>query len=276
MIDLINDSLLKLKKNKFTNAELDLKILLEKASYESKEIILSNFDIKNINIDYFKILLNKRLKNEPIAKIIGKKYFWKNEFFVNKYVLDPRPETEIIIEEVLTNIKNNNDEISILDIGTGSGCIAISLALEIPNSRITAIDISSEALKVAKKNIDKYNLNNQIDLKLIDFRDVKKKFDFVVSNPPYIKETEYEDLQLEIKNYEPKVALVAGIDGMKFYKIYASVIEKLMNKNSLFICEIGDKQLNSCIKIFAKSNLKLKKITKDIQKIDRTLTFFKI
>ncbi len=276
MIDLINDSLLKLKKNKFTNAELDLKILLEKASYESKEIILSNFDIKNINIDYFKILLNKRLKNEPIAKIIGKKYFWKNEFFVNKYVLDPRPETEIIIEEVLTNIKNNNDEISILDIGTGSGCIAISLALEIPNSRITAIDISSEALKVAKKNIDKYNLNNQIDLKLIDFRDVKKKFDFVVSNPPYIKETEYEDLQLEIKNYEPKVALVAGIDGMKFYKIYASVIEKLMNKNSLFICEIGHKQLNSCIKIFAKSNLKLKKITKDIQKIDRTLTFFKI
>ena len=276
MIDLINQSLLKLKKNKFTNAELDLKILLEKASYESKEIILSNFDIKNINIDYFKILLNKRLKNEPIAKIIGKKYFWKNEFFVNKYVLDPRPETEIIIEEVLTNIKNNNDEISILDIGTGSGCIAISLALEIPNSRITAIDISSEALKVAKKNIDKYNLNNQIDLKLIDFRDVKKKFDFVVSNPPYIKETEYEDLQLEIKNYEPKVALVAGIDGMKFYKIYASVIEKLMNKNSLFICEIGDKQLNSCIKIFAKSNLKLKKITKDIQKIDRTLTFFKI
>ena len=276
MIDLINQSLLKLKKNKFTNAELDLKILLEKASYESKEIILSNFDIKNINIDYFKILLNKRLKNEPIAKIIGKKFFWKNEFFVNKYVLDPRPETEIIIEEVLKNIKNNNDEISILDIGTGSGCIAISLALEIPNSRITAIDISSEALKVAKKNIDKYNLNNQIDLKLIDFRDVKKKFDFVVSNPPYIKETEYEDLQLEIKNYEPKVALVAGIDGMKFYKIYASVIEKLMNKNSLFICEIGDKQLNSCIKIFAKSNLKLKKITKDIQKIDRTLTFFKI
>ena len=216
------------------------------------------------------------MKNEPIAKIIGKKFFWKNEFFVNKYVLDPRPETEIIIEEVLKNIKNNNDEISILDIGTGSGCIAISLALEIPNSRITAIDISSEALKVAKKNIDKYNLNNQIDLKLIDFRDVKKKFDFVVSNPPYIKETEYEDLQLEIKNYEPKVALVAGIDGMKFYKIYASVIEKLMNKNSLFICEIGDKQLNSCIKIFAKSNLKLKKITKDIQKIDRTLTFFKI
>ncbi len=267
---------MRLKKNNVPNPELDLKILLQNSSYNNKEIILSNIDIKNIDIDRFILLINKRLKNEPISKIIGNKFFWKSEFYVNKHVLDPRPETETIIEEVLANIKNKKKSISILDIGTGSGCLAISLALELPYSKITAIDISKNAIEVAKKNIKKYNLSEQINLKLTDFKNVSEKFDIIVANPPYINENEYENLQLEIKNYEPKIALIGGVDGLQFYNIFALKIEKLMNINSLFFCEIGHNQLKSCIQIFNKTNLKLKKITKDINNIDRTLTFLKI
>ena len=127
-----------------------------------------------------------------------------------------------------------------------------------------------------KKNIEIFNLEKKIKLKLCDFRDINEKFDIIVSNPPYIKETDYNNLQIEIKNFEPKVALLGGKDGLRFYKLFANSIDKIMKKNSIFICEIGYDQFSNCKKIFDKSNLKLNKITKDIQNINRTLTFSKI
>ena len=151
MNDFISESLLKLKKKKFSNPELDLRILLTEASVKKNDVILSNININEINIKYFNKLILKRLNNEPISKIINKKNFWKSEFFVNNNVLDPRPETEFIIEQALENIKDKNKSIKILDIGTGSGCLAISLAKEFPKSEIIAIDISKEAIEVAKK-----------------------------------------------------------------------------------------------------------------------------
>ena len=272
----IHSNLLKLKDKKIPNAELDLKILLRHASKSKKEIILSNIDFKDIDFKYLDTLVEKRLNNEPVSKIIKKKYFWKHEFFVNKDVLDPRPETEIIIEEVLKNIKDSNEPLKILDIGTGTGCLAISLAKELKNSKITAIDVSDKALKVAQRNVNYHKLSNQIELKLIEFHEINNKFDFIVSNPPYIRKSDYKELQLEILKFEPKIALLAGKDGLKFYRLFARNIEKIMKKNSFFIFEIGHDQLVSCQDIFKDSNLILKKISKDIQKIDRTLTFLKI
>tara|TARA_B100000575_G_scaffold46110_1_gene33288 strand:- start:2641 stop:3471 length:831 start_codon:yes stop_codon:yes gene_type:complete len=276
MNEIILSSLLELKKEKIPDPLLDLKILLKEASYVKREIILSNLEINNIDIKYFKKLVLKRLNKEPISKILRKKYFWKSEFFVNKNVLDPRPETELIIEEVIHNIKDKTKKYEILDIGTGTGCLAISLAKELKNSKIMAIDISKKAIQVAKKNVNFHNLSNQVNLKISNINKIKKKFDFVISNPPYIDENQYKNLQIEIRKYEPKVALLGGKDGLKFYKLFAKKIEKLMKKNSFFICEIGYNQLNDCKKIFSDTNLKLKKISKDLQKIDRTLTFFKI
>ena len=276
MNEIINFNLLKLKEENIPNPELDLRILLKEASYNKKDIVLSNLNMKNIDINYFNSLISKRLKREPISKILKKKYFWKNEFFVNSDVLDPRPESELIIEEVLNNITNREKEFKILDIGTGSGCLSISIAKELKNSKITAIDISEKAIKVAKKNIELHNLNNQILLKISDFENIKDKYDIIISNPPYIDENEYKYLQLEIRKFEPQIALLGGKDGLKFYRLFAQKLEKNMNKNSIFICEIGYQQLNSCKKIFSKTNLVLKKITKDMQKIDRTLTFLKI
>ena len=213
---------------------------------------------------------------EPISKIIKKKNFWKYDFFVNSNVLDPRPETELIIEEVLRNIKDRKKQYKILDIGTGSGCLAICLAKELTNSKITAIDISKTAINVAKKNIKLKKLEHQIDLRLIDINKIKDKYDIIVSNPPYLTECEYEKAQEEIKNFEPKVALVGGADGLQIYRILSKKIDYIMTNNSYFVCEIGKGQLVSIKDIFQNTNLILKKISKDLNKIDRTLTFFKI
>lgn len=276
MIDLINSSLLALKKKNIPNPELDLRILLRSASFSKKEIILSNFDIKDLNVNHFQEILKKRLQFKPISKIINTKSFWKDDFYVNSDVLDPRPETELIIEEVLNNFKVKEEKLKILDIGTGSGCLAISLAKEFINSEITAIDVSQKALFVAKKNINKYNLSERINLKLSDIKNLNEKFDIIVSNPPYLSNKEYKNLKKEVKKYEPSIALLGGKDGLKFYRKLAKEVVSLMKINSIFICEIGFNQLIACQNIFKNKNLVLKKISKDIQKIDRTLTFLKI
>ena len=276
MNNLVYLSLQKLRDKKIYNPELDLRILLNHSSKIKKQIFLNNFNINDIDIDYFNSLLQKRLNYEPISKIIKKKNFWKYDFFVNSNVLDPRPETELIIEEVLRNIKDRKKQYKILDIGTGSGCLAICLAKELTNSKITAIDISKTAINVAKKNIKLKKLEHQIDLKLIDINKIKDRYDIIVSNPPYLTECEYEKAQEEIKNFEPKVALVGGLDGLQIYRILSKKIDYIMTNNSYFVCEIGKGQLDSIKDIFQNTNLILKKISKDLNKIDRTLTFFKI
>ena len=276
MSNLVYLSLQKLREKKIYNPELDLRILLNHSSKIKKQIFLNNLNINDIDIDYFNSLLQKRLNYEPISKIIKKKNFWKYDFFVNSNVLDPRPETELIIEEVLRNIKDRKKQYKILDIGTGSGCLAICLAKELTNSKITAIDISKTAINVAKKNIKLKKLEHQIDLKLIDINKIKDRYDIIVSNPPYLTECEYEKAQEEIKNFEPKVALVGGLDGLQIYRILSKKIDYIMTNNSYFVCEIGKGQLDSIKDIFQNTNLILKKISKDLNKIDRTLTFFKI
>ena len=255
MNNLIKESLAKLKQKNINNPELDIRILLKHASKNNNEIILSNLNLKDINIVKFKSSLQKRINRQPIAKIISNKSFWKNDFYVNNFVLDPRPETELIIEEVLNIYKNKNHNLKILDIGTGSGCIAISLAKEFKNASIIAIDISKKALEVAKKNLKIHNCQNQIQLKMIDFKNVNSKFDLIVSNPPY---------------------LVGGDDGLQYYREYSNHLKNLMNKNSNFVCEIGNNQRQDCEEIFKNSGLSLNKIVNDLQGIERILSFSKI
>ena len=276
MNDLIKKSLAKLKQNNINNPEIDLRILLKNASKKNQEIILSNLNLDNIDIATFKKSLQKRIKRQSIAKIINNKSFWKYDFYVNNFVLDPRPETELIIEEVLNIYKNKNLKLKILDIGTGSGCIAISLAKEYKNASITAIDVSQEALEVAEKNSKIHNCNNQIQLKLIDFNNINSKFDLIVSNPPYLKNDEFDNTDPEIKNFEPKLALVGGHDGLKFYREYSNTLQNLMNKKAYFVCEIGIDQRKDCEEIFQNSGLNLSNIVYDLQGIERILSFSKI
>ena len=273
MNNFINLNLQKLKKKKIQNPEIDLRILLNYSKLSKNEIILSNFNLDQIDISLFNTLLNRRLANEPIAKIINKKSFWKDDFYVNQFVLDPRPETEIIIEESLNFIKNKEKKLKILDIGTGTAALAISLAREFVNSQITAIDISEQAIDVAKKNVFDKKLYNQINLKKMSIDCINSKFDLIVSNPPYLSKKECDSVSIEIKKFEPKIALEGGFDGLNFYREFANKIPNLMNKNAYFIIEIGEKQYIDCKDIFSFSSLKLIKKTQDLQKKDRIMVF---
>ena len=276
MNDFILENLKKLKEKKIPNPEIDLRVLLNYCKLYNKEIILSNFSLEDINIEIFKSIFKRRLNNEPISKIINKKYFWKDDFFVNQFVLDPRPETELIIEESKNIYKNLKQNLKILDIGTGSGAIAISLAKEYLNSKILAIDISNQAIKVAKINIDKKKLENRIKVKKTTIDNIKDQFDLIVSNPPYLTRKEITNLAIEIKHFEPIIALDGGLDGLNFYRDFAKKIPNLMKPNGYFIVEIGDNQFNECKDIFSKSLLKFKKKSLDLQKKDRIMVFSKI
>jgi len=276
MNDFIFSNLKKLKKNKIPNPEIDLRILLNYSKLLQNEIILSNFNINQINIKKFNMMLNRRLANEPISKIINKKSFWKDDFYVNEFVLDPRPETEIIIEESHKFFYNKKNNLKILDIGTGSGAIAISLAREYENADILAIDISEDAIKVAYKNIKDKKLHNRIKLKKTTIDDINENFDLIVSNPPYLTKNELENISQEIRNFEPFVSLDGGEDGLSFYREFAKKIPQIMNSNAYFIIEIGAKQYDDCREIFSVSSLKFEKKTQDLQKKDRIMVFSKI
>ena len=276
MNNFIISNLQKLKKKKIQNPEIDLRILLNYSKYTKNEIILSNFNLEQINIEKFNSLLNRRLAHEPISKIINNKSFWKDEFYVNQFVLDPRPETEIIIEECLSIIQNRKDDIKILDIGTGSGAIAISLAREFINSHITAIDISDQAIEIANKNMIAKKLQEQIKLKKTTIDNINSKFDLIVSNPPYLSMQEYKNVSIEIKKFEPKIALDGGDDGLNLYREFAKKIPNIMNKNAHLILEIGERQFLDCKEIFSHSCLNLVKKTQDLQKKDRNIVFSKL
>ncbi len=276
MSELIKSSLFKLKSKNILNPELDLRILLNNTNKNKKEIILSNLDEKGIDIKTFNSYLERRLNYEPISKIINKKSFWKYDFYVNQDVLDPRPETELILEESLNFVKNKKKYINILDIGTGSGCLAISLAKEYINAKILAVDISKKAILIANKNIVNHNCLDQIKTKSISFNKVYDKFDLIVSNPPYLSMSEYKKTSISVKKFDPKIALLGGIDGLLFYKYFSKKIPKIMKKNSYLILEIGETQGSKCIELLCKSGLKLIKKSKDLQKKDRILVFSKV
>ena len=276
MNNLIKLSLKKLKIYNIPNPDLDLRILLNYSSKSKKEIFLSNFNDTDIDLYKFHSILNRRLNFEPISKIINKKNFWKYDFYVDHNVLDPRPETELIIEESLKLLTKKNKKINILDLGTGSGCLAVCLAKEFINSRITAIDISPEAMKVASKNFIIHKCKNRITKRICTVESVNKKFDLIVSNPPYLSKNDYKKTSREIKNYEPKNAFCGGNDGLFFYKKFARKLPKLMKSDSYLILEIGEKQASNCIKLFSNSGLNFVKKAKDLQKKDRILIFSKL
>jgi len=276
MNDFIYANLKKLKDNKIPNPEIDLKVLLNNSRCCENEIIFSNFNVEQINLKKFNLLLNRRILREPISKIINKKNFWKDEFYVNKYVLDPRPETEGIIEESIKIFHDKKAHFKILDIGTGSGAIAISLAREFENAEIVAIDISEDAVKVANNNIKAKKLDKRIKLKKTSFENIEENFDLIVSNPPYLTKNEINNISDEIRNFEPLIALFGGEDGLDFYQEFSKQINNKLKNGGYLILEIGASQFSDCREIFRDSGLKFIKKEQDLQKKDRIMIFSKL
>ena len=267
-----------LKSKKITSYKLDTELILAKVLNKSREEILTNLNLTLKEKDFysFKKLLIRRKKNEPMAYIFRQKDFWKYKFFVNKDVLIPRPETEIIIEEVLKLTKHNSSRL-FLDVGTGSGCLIISIIKERPNSYGTAIDISKKAIDIAVNNAKMHHLENKIKFLNIDIdKFIANKYDFIVSNPPYINNTKFKRLEINVKQFEPTIALKAGVDGLKIIEKLIIKSKKLLKNNGKLIFEIGENQEGKVRKLLMKNKFCINRICKDIRSWPRVVVSTKI
>ena len=224
-------------------------------------------------LDTLRSLIKRRLEREPLQYIIGSCEFYGREFSVNKHVLIPRPETERLIDIALEKMKGV-DSPSILDVGTGSGCIATTLAIEVPSAKILGIDLSPEALKVSEENKEKLGVDNVIfeELNILD-QLPEGPFDLLVSNPPYVPQEEMEGLMKDVKDFEPSVALTDKNDGLTFYRYFSQVAKNMINAGGWLILEVGlDKHPQLAKDIFSQSGFENIQLIKDYNGDDRVLT----
>ena len=213
-------------------------------------------------------LIEKRVSGAPISKIIGKRLFFNSEFFVNENVLDPRPETEVVVSVALE--KNFS---TVLDLGTGTGCIVISLLKERPDVVGVSTDISKECLNVAKINAETNGVLDRVKFIHSDwFSNVTSRFDLIVSNPPYIGLSELNDLSREVKNFDPKVALFGGRDGLNCYEAIFNDVSRFLNPGGRLITEVGYAQSSIVKKFFLNSGFIDIKVTKDLEFNNRVVS----
>ena len=262
-----------LKSNNIISYKLDSELLLANTLNKTREEVLTNlnFKLEKKEFDKFKKLLIRRKQKEPIAYIFKKKDFWKQSFFVNKDVLIPRPETEIIVEEVL-KLTHENSSKRFLDVGTGSGCLILSIIKERPNSFGTAIDICKKAIKIASYNAKMHHLDNKIKFININIDKFNNnKYDLIISNPPYINNINYKRLEINVKQFEPKIALKAGIDGLKIIKKLIFKSKELLKRNGKLVFEIGENQETKIKKLLMRNRFYVDKVCKDIKSHPRVI-----
>ena len=253
-----------LKEKEISSFILDSEILLSKILKKTREDILINLDqkINSKDISAYKEYLQRRSNNEPIAYILGEKEFWSKIFYVNTSTLIPRPETELLVDKILKIYKEK--KISILDIGTGSGCIIISLLSGLKNSNGIGIDISKNAILIAKKNAIKYKLTKRVKFFNKSLNNIfSKKFDLIVSNPPYIDSKSIKNLSYDIKRYEPRIALDGGNDGLDLIKKVIYKSKNILKIKGMLALEIGNEQIKKVSKILIDNNFRIKHIIKD-------------
>ena len=275
---LLNQASKTLKQLSNTSSKLDSEILLSKIIKKNRQYLIlnSNEELKKENIKSFNYLVKRRKKGEPIAYLINKKEFWKQNFYINQNVLIPRPDTETLVEETL-KLFNVNSKLNMLDIGTGSGCILLSILKERRNFFGTGIDISKKAINVARFNAKMHQLSNRVKFYNSDVdKFLIGKYDLVVSNPPYIKRQDLKYLEVDVKGFEPKLALDGGKDGFSKITKVISKTSTLLKRNGKFILEIGFGQKNRILNILKKNNFFINKVVKDYGKNDRCVISTKI
>ena len=263
-----------------SNSGLDARVLLAHTlSFSNEQIIFNpDFELSKKQQDDFLQAVARRVNREPVSHIIGKKEFFGRDFFVNSDVLDPRPDSEILIETILKNFSKKNPPQKILEIGVGSGCLIITLLLHYSQAAGTGLDISQKALEICKKNAHIHEVLTGLDLRKSDVFSVlneDEKFDLLISNPPYIPSLDILQLEPEVRIHEPLSALDGGIDGLDFYRRIAADSKKFLTKNGEIFLEIGQAQEEKINEIFSKSGFKLMAATPDLSGIIRVLHFEK-
>ena len=282
---IIKPALIILQKSNNKAPNLDCRILLGHAMGLNRSVYPhEQIKITQKEINKFKTLIDERKKGKPVSRIINKKQFWKMNFTLNEETLDPRPDSEVIIDSILKHFKDKLSNLRILDLGSGSGCLGLSILNEYKNSKGILIDASLDSLEIAKINAVDYNLFHRS--KFINLNWFKKewtkellqnienkKFDIIISNPPYIPSNDINNLQIEVKKFEPRLALDGGKDGMDSYKsILPNIIDILKPEGKIFL-EIGHNQQNLINKIANKCELIFKDSNKDLSGIIRVLVY---
>ena len=250
-----------LKRSNNLNSRLDSEILVSHLINIPRESIYSKLkeNLPSSKTEELQNLVSRRVKKEPIAYILNNKEFWSTNFYVDRSVLIPRPETEVLIDLILSQINNKNNYFNILDIGTGSGCILVSLLKELTKAKGIGIDKSSKAIAVAKKNSISQQVDSRSSFKNINLENIKfdKKFDLIVSNPPYLPDVSLKNLNLDIKLYEPKIALQGGVQGVDFLCKIITLASKILKINGLLALEIGDNQFHILAKYLKENRFKI-------------------
>ena len=266
-----------LKKKGIKSYKLDSEILMSQVFQINRtDIILNSWKkLSDKEIKIYNDLIEQRSKKKPIAYLIGKKEFWKYEFYVTKDVLIPRPDTEVIIEQSL-KITKNKSRLKILDIGVGSGCILLSILKERNSFYGTGIDISKKTLDICMINVKKLNLINRIKLFKTDVDNFNYgKYDLIVSNPPYIKKYDLKYLEKDVYDYEPRSALEGGLDGLSEIKKVIFNSSKFIKKNGILILEIAFNQKNRVKTILIKNGYYIKDVVKDLANNNRCIISIK-
>ncbi len=256
-----------LKNKLISSHRLDSELILsEILKIKREELLIRNEELHSSQVFLdFKKLINRRASREPMAYILEKKGFWKNNFIVDRNTLIPRPETELLIEFVSKKFKNK--DIFILDVGTGSGCIILSLLEELKSIRGVGIDISKKAIEIAKKNAKMYKNFKRIKFLNRDINQIyDKKFDLIISNPPYISTHQIKNLSEDIKRYEPRIALNGGNDGLDVVRKVIYKSKSILRKNGFLALEIGFGQHNKVSQILKLNGFIEKILIKDYQK----------
>jgi release factor glutamine methyltransferase len=261
-----------LSNQQFENPGLEASLLLLEATGIDKLNFYKNHDrlVNGSEIDKYKELIDRRLSNEPVAYILGKREFYSRQFAVDENVLIPRPETELLVDKAVM-ILRGLDKPSILDVGTGSGCITVTLKAEIPDSQCVATDISCSALQKAKQNSksnDCYPFFIRGNL-LESIKDCK--FDLIVSNPPYVREELFYKLDKGVRNYEPKSALVAGDGGLSIISQIITGSKRVLKNEGWCLLEIGFDQSGRVVEMFELNGYTEIEIFKDLSGIDRVI-----
>jgi len=253
-----------LKKNNIQTNQLDAEILLSKLMNKKRERLIINSDenVSNEIINNYNILLERRSKKEPIAYIVNQREFWSKDFYVNKHTLIPRPETELLCENVIKLFKDK--EFNFLDIGTGTGCILLSILSELKKAKGIGIDVSKKAIDVAKKNSINFNLEDRAKFIVKPFNKIYGyKFDLIVSNPPYIKSIDIKNLKEDVRKFEPKLALDGGKEGLDVIKKVIYKSKTILKKDGLLALEIGFKQHYKVSQLLKEQGFREKLLVKD-------------
>ena len=275
---LLNESNKLLENSSIISAKLDSEILLSKVLKKNRKYLILNpkEELKKKNIQSFKLLIKRRKRGEPIAYLIKEKEFWRQSFYINSDVLIPRPDTELLVEETL-KLSNIHSKLNILDIGTGSGCILLSILKERRNFIGTGIDICKKAINVARFNATKHQLINRVKFYNSDVdKFLIGKYDIILSNPPYIKQKDFRYLERNVVGFEPKLALDGGKDGLSRITKVINKASELIKNNGKLILEIGFDQKNETLDILKNNNFYINKVLKDYGKNDRCIINTKI